>query len=226
MVSVLWLPNDYRNKENYDISFDENAGIEKYRLKKYLNNIKIDKIVIKELTKFEQMMAKKGNREDKVVRKEDSNKIIVELQQHDCDELDLNMNFSKYHLYHSWYQRLTSGNKSQLFLKLCERQGYSISHEYLDIKEKDEVNLTHVLKNYLIELEEHPLRTINEAIKNGGKYDDNYKHVAYENRKNNLLRSVKAKLNYLRIPEKHLKEDEEIQEILVKKNKFDNCMIA
>jgi len=122
-VNVLFLTrswDDYHKPDNFYMSFEEHCMLEDRGIKDYeaYINSKFEKEDIEKALHKKFLSVKPEFRMAKYNYVEEY--INVDLPE--------DFNFRKMFQLHSWYKRLFSRDKSQLMIKLCEEQGYTISY--------------------------------------------------------------------------------------------------
>lgn len=124
-VSVIFTEIDYDKRKNYHIDFEYNKEKEDNSLNCYVDEI--GGINGKTACRLSSKLTKDGI----TVNKESP--------------------FTNLHYYKSWFDRLFSRNKAQLFEKICEECGYKIKKHILKVKNNDKVykNAIDVVDKYL-----------------------------------------------------------------------------
>ena len=124
-VSALFLLKHYKYAKNQFISYEKNKYIEEKELQKFLCDVN---------TKFgkENMDKIKEN-----ILYELESIVMTGQSEEMINEINENSLFGRTHLYASWYNKLFSYNKSQLFEQLCKEQGYTISKHVLEQDETE-----------------------------------------------------------------------------------------
>jgi hypothetical protein len=191
----------------------------------YLNNISVSDnhnqyISFKELAVQEVTSIEKNN--NYIVNKftKDLLEIVTESTNRDNKEnINLEKIFREMHLYHTWYRRLFSKDKSQLFIKLCEEQGYKINYK---IFSKKEVNLKIDKKDYLLlktNIEDQIVAIINNVKTN----------THYVNR-TDVLTQTQERINgtckFLNLNIDTLKNDSQLVKFILDKHLFETTLAS
>lgn len=212
-VDVLFLENNYKNKINKFISFEENRTLEIASYKNYVGGI--DSTTVKQ---------------NNLVIQELCSRMLIETT---IDEQAL---FGNSHMYKSWYDRLFDNNKAQLFLDLCDEQGYSII-----IKELDNIgtgnDLKPALKSYREEIINHTLLALGNSLqveiddalllnvynKIG---DSSERFTDFSNREIDIRDKIDSKLKYLGVFKQELIEDNILAILVLDDDIFEGCIRA
>lgn len=210
-VNILFIENNYINKVNEFISFEENKVLEIESFNNYLNGINAI-----------------ANKQNNVVIQELCSKLLTSAT---IDEQSL---FGKVHMRKSWYDRLFNTNKAQLFLDLCREQGYNITFKVLDkitagnslksaITLHDEEQMYHqvVVLNNELERECNDLFLLN-LYNNFGDHEKKFSD--FSNHEKDIREQFKSKLKYLGIFRQEILKDEILETIMFNDDVFAGCI--
>lgn len=204
-VHVLFLQSTYKDKLNKYISYEQNKYIEESQLNKYMTNFnsKYDSNKItksKENILFELQAIQIGNT---------GNNIITSINENNI--------FGKIHLYASWYRRIFSQNKSQLFIQLCIEQGYTI-HKHEFAKETSKCNIINVKAEINKEIVEQT-----EKILDAKKALTN-QIIDPEQREQMLKEELRLRMGLMNLNDVDLLHDESLKEIVIDRDRFERCI--
>ena len=199
-VDVLFLTKHYKESTNNHITYKMNKFIEEAEFKKFLKylNDRHEKSTIDKVKEhiFHELQA--------LVTTGKNIDILHEINE--------NSIFGRLHLYASWYKRLFNYNKCQLFVRLCKDQGYTVSTkefakddsecQYEDVKEK----------------------MVEEIVKQTDDKHGENDLIDIKHRKEIIGEGLKSRLKILNIDMTELKEDPELQKIVMNEEKFSKCL--
>ncbi|AYV85353.1 MAG: superfamily II helicase [Satyrvirus sp.] len=223
-VHVLFLTKHYKDSANRYISYKQNKYIEELELQKFLNNVNI---------KYGQ---DKINRTKKDVLDELKCLVINGKSGKMISEINENSLFGRIHLYASWYKRLFDYNKSQLFIKLCKHQGYTIIKHvfeqdnkatiFVNIKEKIINEIINQTDKIASKLKEKINKESDEETDEESEEETKEKTndlIDIENRKQIIKENLKNRMNYLKVSNERLIKDEQLKKIIIDEDKYIKC---
>ena len=163
-VNILFTVKDYQKYSNRYISYEENEELELADLNEYQDNLK---------KKYDLTIKDLGCQSvtDKIVFNHSSL-------------------FTDIHLHLCWYKKLFNYNKAQLFLKLCEEQGYLVNEKHFE-EDKSAVKFKYVTEKFDAETYQQ-FMTIVFNVTNDTDY-----LIKLEDRHNHLFRKLDMRLNQL-----------------------------
>ena len=210
-VNVLFIENNYKNKVNRFITFEENRILETDSFNDYMNNIKV--------------IAHKQN-----------NKIIETLcaDNQDIGKIDEKSIFGKVHMFKSWYDRLFEVNKAQIFLSLCKEQGYTINYKELEnvetgnsLKIAIQYHMEEQYKHGVIAFSKEMDLEISDAVLLN-LYNDigcpEKKFSDYCNHVGDMQEKITRKLNYIKVFKTELAIDDILRQIVFDDDVFAGCI--
>lgn len=193
------------------IDFEEHKMLEQLEFQKYIKNIKDI-----------------YNKNDNEVAQELCSRILEETV---IDEESI---FGEVHMFKTWYDRLFSYNKSQLFVDLCREQGYQVKYcklenidkdkevvDSIKLYNKEQVKHTKLFlhnKNCIL-LDEFELLKIYMEIG-----DNNNKFADYKARESILQEELKQRLNFVGVFKSQLDKDPMLAQIIYDKQIFEGCV--
>jgi hypothetical protein len=133
-------------------------------------------------------------------------------------EINENSHFGRIHLYASWYKRLFSNSRSQLFVQLCKEQGYTVTKHVFD---KDDSKSTFV--DVKDEINAEIVNQTKKLVTGKSDNDDN-DMINIENRKETLDEKLQTRKQMLHLTNTDLLNDKELNEIVCDDVKFNACI--
>ena len=204
-VSVLFLQKHYSTSSNKFISYDKNKLIENGELIRYRDQMN-NKHGVENLNKAKEKV------------------VFTLLGTSECIEnreyiLQINENsvFGAIHAFSSWYTRLFNYNKSELFLKLCEQQGYIIERKTLE-DDNCEVIFEDVSKKLDLEKIKQCEKILNKNIETNPN-----DIIDIKKRADSIKEALESRMKVIKVTEKDVNQDELLKYIITDNGKFNRC---
>lgn len=204
-VNVLFLLEHYAKNNNNYISYEKNKKEEEKELQAFITTTNSQYYDIN-IEKIKENML------------HESASLTMTGQNNNIYEINKDGIFGKIHLYASWYKRLFDYNKSELFLQLCEKQGYIITKTHFPKNEKPSL-FENVKKDMAVEETNQMIK----LIKGDNTISIN-DMIDIKHRNKNLLKHFESRMKLLNIRYIDLKKDKHVRKLLEDETKFNKCI--